>query len=310
MTGAPFDPYRKWLGIPRWEQPPNHYRLLGINLFEHDSEVIETAADRQMGHIRNYQSGPQAASSQQILNELSAARVCLLTPEKKKAYDDQLRVEIARRQGDVNLPGPPFGFFVDGAAKYFFVQTRRLWLAQSTLPAALLALGREIHREGRYRERLGDLYVRLENVSRSLASLQADAAPASATSSGTAKDAEEAQPARAAGSQSKGFLKRAWQSVRTTVKSAFFTSRRKALLREIGREAWKIDRLQSGPADLTAAVQVALTRLEECRKEVAVLSEVPAGHWLSPKRLAWVVLALLGGLVLLYLWLRWVLSPG
>ena len=27
-----FDPYRKWLGIPPQEQPPNHYRLLGIGL--------------------------------------------------------------------------------------------------------------------------------------------------------------------------------------------------------------------------------------------------------------------------------------
>ena len=27
---ANFDPYYKWLGIPPEEQPPNHYRLLGI----------------------------------------------------------------------------------------------------------------------------------------------------------------------------------------------------------------------------------------------------------------------------------------
>jgi hypothetical protein len=27
---AGFDPYHVWLGIPPHEQPPNHYRLLGI----------------------------------------------------------------------------------------------------------------------------------------------------------------------------------------------------------------------------------------------------------------------------------------
>ena len=41
-----FDPYRKWLGIPPQEQPPNHYRLLGIGLFESDFDVISNASDR------------------------------------------------------------------------------------------------------------------------------------------------------------------------------------------------------------------------------------------------------------------------
>ena len=29
-----FDPYHKWLGISPKDQPPHHYRLLGIDLFE------------------------------------------------------------------------------------------------------------------------------------------------------------------------------------------------------------------------------------------------------------------------------------
>ena len=40
-----FDPYHKWLGIPPKDQPPNHYRLLGIELFESDPEVIDMAAE-------------------------------------------------------------------------------------------------------------------------------------------------------------------------------------------------------------------------------------------------------------------------
>lgn len=116
-----FDPYRKWLGIPNWEQPPNHYRLLGINLFENDPDVIETAADRQMGHVRNYQAGKHSELSQRLLNELSAARLCLLTAEKKKAYDTKLQAEFAARYGDALIPGPPFGFYVRGAVKYFGV---------------------------------------------------------------------------------------------------------------------------------------------------------------------------------------------
>jgi len=52
---AAFDPYRKWLGIPPEEQPPDHYRLLGIARFESDPDVISNAADRQMVHVRSYQ---------------------------------------------------------------------------------------------------------------------------------------------------------------------------------------------------------------------------------------------------------------
>ena len=33
-----FDPDHKWLGIPPKDQPPNHYRLLGLDLFESDQE--------------------------------------------------------------------------------------------------------------------------------------------------------------------------------------------------------------------------------------------------------------------------------
>ena len=91
QSGGPFDPYYQWLGIPPEEQPPNHYRLLGIRLFEDNSSVIQTAADRQMVHLRTFQTGPRAAISQKVLNEVAAARVCLLSAEKKAAYDAQLR---------------------------------------------------------------------------------------------------------------------------------------------------------------------------------------------------------------------------
>jgi hypothetical protein len=38
-----FDPYHRWLGIPPKRQPANHYRLLGLELFETDPEVIRDA---------------------------------------------------------------------------------------------------------------------------------------------------------------------------------------------------------------------------------------------------------------------------
>lgn len=89
-----FDPYRKWLGIPPSEQPPNHYRLLGIGLYETDKDVISNAADRQMAHIRTFQTGKHSELSQQILNELSAARVTLLDAKQRAAYDEKLHAEL------------------------------------------------------------------------------------------------------------------------------------------------------------------------------------------------------------------------
>lgn len=101
---AGFDPYRKWLGIPREEQPPNYYRLLGIAPFESDPDVIVNAADRQMGHVRRFQAGRYAETCQRILNELAAARVCLLDPVRKRAYDQKLFFEF--RAAGRELPFP------------------------------------------------------------------------------------------------------------------------------------------------------------------------------------------------------------
>jgi len=101
----PFDPYLKWLGIPPKHQPANDYRLLGIELFESDSDVISHAADQRMAHLKNFAAGKQSAVSQKILNEIAAARVRLLNPERKQQYDTQLRSELQQRRPAV-LPKP------------------------------------------------------------------------------------------------------------------------------------------------------------------------------------------------------------
>ena len=90
-----FDPYRRWLGVPSGERPPNHYALLGLSLFEEDPDAIANAADRQMAYVRTHQTGPHAALTQQLLNELAAARVCLLNPPQKARYDAELKAKQA-----------------------------------------------------------------------------------------------------------------------------------------------------------------------------------------------------------------------
>jgi hypothetical protein len=92
-----FDPYYKWLGIPPKDQPPNHYRLLAIDVFECDSEVIDAAANRQMAYVQQRATGEHAKLSQKLLNELAAARLCLLDPKKRATYDLQLRINLAQQ---------------------------------------------------------------------------------------------------------------------------------------------------------------------------------------------------------------------
>jgi len=87
---AKFDPYYKWLGIPPNLQPPNHYQLLGLRDGEPDPDVIAHAADRQMAHVRTFQSGRYSSFSQKLLNEISGARVVLLNADKKQVYDSQI----------------------------------------------------------------------------------------------------------------------------------------------------------------------------------------------------------------------------
>ena len=58
----------------------------------------------RMAHVRTYQLGPNSATSQRILNELGAAKACLSDPQKKAAYDSELREKLAQRQDVKSLP--------------------------------------------------------------------------------------------------------------------------------------------------------------------------------------------------------------
>jgi formylglycine-generating enzyme required for sulfatase activity/cytoskeletal protein RodZ len=90
-----FDPYHRWLGISPKDQPPNHYRLLGLDHFEANLDVIEGAADQRMAHLKRFNTGKHSALAEKLLNEIAAARICLLNPAKKAIYDQALRPQQA-----------------------------------------------------------------------------------------------------------------------------------------------------------------------------------------------------------------------
>jgi len=92
-----FDPYYRWLGIPPAEQPPNLYRLLGVQPFESDREVIDAVANRHITYLQEITSGPNLTLAQQLLNELAGARRTLLKPEQKAKYDAELKQKLAAK---------------------------------------------------------------------------------------------------------------------------------------------------------------------------------------------------------------------
>lgn len=101
-----FDPYYIWLGIPPKDQPANHYRLLGLQDLEENADVIDAAANRQTTYLHEMAAGPNRQESQQLLNEIAAARRCLLNPESKQAYDETIRAKQAAEEASQAVAVP------------------------------------------------------------------------------------------------------------------------------------------------------------------------------------------------------------
>jgi len=89
------------------DQPPNHYRLLAIELLEEDVDVISNAADRQMGFLRSCQTGQRTNDAQRLLSEIAVAKACLLDAAKKAEYDDGLISDVLLSGESPSIEPPP-----------------------------------------------------------------------------------------------------------------------------------------------------------------------------------------------------------
>ena len=97
-----FDPYHKWLGISKTARSVSKYRLLGIDDFEDDTDVITAASDRQAIYLKTLQAGEHSELVAQLLNEVAQARVTLLNAFQKSVYDEQL----SKHQTSGSEPAP------------------------------------------------------------------------------------------------------------------------------------------------------------------------------------------------------------
>lgn len=87
MAGAALDVYKEWLGIPDGPRPPDYYSLLRLIQFEDDVNKIRANYKKLNGHVRKYAAGQHSVRSQELLNELAKAMLCLTDSERKLDYD-------------------------------------------------------------------------------------------------------------------------------------------------------------------------------------------------------------------------------
>lgn len=81
------DVYKEWLGIPEGPRPPDHYQLLRLVQFEDDFEKVRGNYKKLNAHVRKYATGKYSIESQDLLNELAKAMLCLTDAERKHEYD-------------------------------------------------------------------------------------------------------------------------------------------------------------------------------------------------------------------------------
>lgn len=93
-----FDSYHKWLGIPPDQQPPHYYQLLGISVNELDTEVIQTAAQRQRASIEDHLHGAHHREASQLIYEIEEAELTLLNPELREEYDKRVKLVLKRQK--------------------------------------------------------------------------------------------------------------------------------------------------------------------------------------------------------------------
>jgi hypothetical protein len=88
------DFYKEWLGIPEGPRPPDHYELLRVVRFEDDTEKIRSHYKKLNAHVRKYATGQYSVQSQDLLNEMAKAMLCLTDAERKRDYDESLGREF------------------------------------------------------------------------------------------------------------------------------------------------------------------------------------------------------------------------
>lgn len=86
-----FNPYYAFLGLDEEVTSPGFYQILRLRETECDAAKINAAADKATARARACRPGANAVEWSRLLDEIQAARTCLLDPAQRAAYDQQQR---------------------------------------------------------------------------------------------------------------------------------------------------------------------------------------------------------------------------
>jgi hypothetical protein len=159
------DVYRDWLGITETARPLDYYQLLRLKRFADDAQQIRDHYRKMNAHVRKFATGDYAAESQELLNELARAMLCLTDVQRKREYDASLgRQEAAagrpRTLEEILLAGKTIDRSqLDKARSYadaVGLEIRDALVQQKMAAADVVMLA--------YAESLGLPYVELEDV--------------------------------------------------------------------------------------------------------------------------------------------------
>jgi hypothetical protein len=94
------DVYKEWLDISEPARPLNFYQLLKLEMFDDDPANARNSYRKMNAHVRKYAAGEFGARSQELLNELAKAMLCLTDATRKAEYDVSLgRAEAKATKG-------------------------------------------------------------------------------------------------------------------------------------------------------------------------------------------------------------------
>jgi hypothetical protein len=132
--------YHEWLGIPKKNESPNYYELLGIPLFETNLTVISNGAVRRNVYLQTMFASEFAELAQDIQKEVAKAKIALLNEKSRLDYENRLKrqIEICDMGSKHSVASSIFSLSVDiadGALDAFVDETRNLnnKLAQQTV---------------------------------------------------------------------------------------------------------------------------------------------------------------------------------